>query len=64
MSWLRGRDSNPGPNGYEPFELPLLHPAHSEVDTYYLYDNNPLFSTASFCLAASLEPFVGSSSRP
>ena len=27
VSWLRGRDSNPGPNGYEPFELPLLHPA-------------------------------------
>jgi hypothetical protein len=25
--WLRGWDSNPGPHGYEPCELPLLHPA-------------------------------------
>ena len=25
--WLRGRDSNPRPLGYEPNELPLLHPA-------------------------------------
>jgi hypothetical protein len=26
-SWWRGRDSNPRPLGYEPNELPLLHPA-------------------------------------
>src|SRR3954453_3505951 len=25
--WWRGRDSNPRPLGYEPNELPLLHPA-------------------------------------
>ena len=27
MSWLRGEDSNLRPLGYEPNELPLLHPA-------------------------------------
>ena len=26
-SWWRERDSNPRPSGYEPDELPLLHPA-------------------------------------
>ncbi len=25
--WLRGMDSNHRPSGYEPDELPLLHPA-------------------------------------
>ena len=25
--WLRDQDSNLGPHGYEPCELPLLHPA-------------------------------------
>src|SRR3954464_6046331 len=27
LKWWRGRDSNPRPLGYEPNELPLLHPA-------------------------------------
>jgi hypothetical protein len=27
IAWWRGRDSNPRPLGYEPNELPLLHPA-------------------------------------
>src|SRR4051794_19722776 len=27
--WLRGTDSNRRPSGYEPDELPLLHPATS-----------------------------------
>lgn len=26
-SWLRGRDLNPRSPGYEPGEMPLLHPA-------------------------------------
>lgn len=26
-AWLRDQDSNLGPRGYEPRELPLLHPA-------------------------------------
>src|SRR3954449_4188465 len=26
-TWLRGTDSNRRPSGYEPDELPLLHPA-------------------------------------
>ena len=29
--WWRGRDSNPRPLGYEPNELPLLHPAAQVV---------------------------------
>ena len=29
-SWLRGADSNRRPLGYEPNELPLLHPATVE----------------------------------
>ena len=29
--WWRGRDSNPRPLGYEPNELPLLHPASGAV---------------------------------
>jgi hypothetical protein len=31
--WLRGTDSNRRPSGYEPDELPLLHPAPGTVAT-------------------------------
>ena len=27
QKWVRGRESNPLPSGYEPEKLPLLHPA-------------------------------------
>ena len=30
-SWLRGADSNRRPSGYEPDELPLLHPASASI---------------------------------
>jgi hypothetical protein len=30
-SWLRGTDSNRRPSGYEPDELPLLHPATARI---------------------------------
>jgi hypothetical protein len=30
-AWLRDQDSNLGPHGYEPCELPLLHPATSII---------------------------------
>lgn len=32
--WLRDQDSNLGPRGYEPRELPLLHPA--TMGAYYV----------------------------
>ena len=31
IDWLRGQDSNLRPLGYEPNELPLLHPATGEL---------------------------------
>ena len=34
FSWLRDQDSNLGPRGYEPRELPLLHPASSVLLNY------------------------------
>ena len=34
LLWLRDQDSNLGPRGYEPRELPLLHPA-SSLELYY-----------------------------
>ena len=30
-AWLRGADSNRRPSGYEPDELPLLHPANATI---------------------------------
>ena len=33
MFWLRGQDSNLRPLGYEPNELPLLHPATFDART-------------------------------
>ena len=33
--WLRGQDSNLGPRGYEPRELPLLHPAILVIELGY-----------------------------
>ena len=37
-AWLRGWDSNPGPIGYEPIELPLLHPAELVYGVGRYYD--------------------------
>lgn len=37
FSWLRDQDSNLGPRGYEPRELPLLHPAHLLDEDQQLY---------------------------
>ena len=31
VDWLRGADSNRRPSGYEPDELPLLHPANATI---------------------------------
>ena len=36
-NWLRGKDSNLRPSGYEPDELPLLHPAKA----YYCTGDRP-----------------------
>lgn len=46
-AWLRGRDSNPGPIGYEPIELPLLHPApiHPLAAPIQLYDIFHIYAT-------------------
>src|SRR6266550_6596533 len=42
-AWLRGTDSNRRPSGYEPDELPLLHPA-----TYDFSDFKPFGQTQPF----------------
>ena len=34
IQWLRGQDSNLRPLGYEPNELPLLHPATSDLTVF------------------------------
>ncbi len=36
LFWLRGRDSNPRTLGYEPSEMPLLHPASQPPAIEYL----------------------------
>ncbi|MDB5170523.1 MAG: hypothetical protein JWO35_217 [Candidatus Saccharibacteria bacterium] len=38
LTWLRDQDSNLGPRGYEPRELPLLHPA-SNVFSLFIIPN-------------------------
>ena len=39
--WQRGQDSNLRPLGYEPNELPLLHPASSKLlNSVYIYESD------------------------
>ena len=37
QGWLRGKDSNLRPSGYEPDELPLLHSAPASIPADYLW---------------------------
>ena len=55
--WLRGMDSNHRPSGYEPDELPLLHPACgvSAVDGYA--------SSASLVMRVPTEELANRESR-
>lgn len=47
--WLRGQDSNLRPHGYEPCELPLLHPAVSN-EAPILYQSGVALSMIGFSL--------------
>lgn len=44
ITWLRGQDSNLRPRGYEPRELPLLHPASSGTVLYQTGVNSSIIS--------------------
>ncbi len=52
FTWWRGGDSNPRPLGYEPNELPLLHPA----SRYSIIPANPMNWSQSGGLAAASPP--------
>ncbi len=54
-SWLRGQDSNLRPLGYEPNELPLLHPA--TVCRGHARKRDPRLYYTEFCQQMSL--YVG-----
>ena len=41
-NWLRGKDSNLRPSGYEPDELPLLHPAAAKAMSTLVVCQMPL----------------------
>src|SRR5216110_424975 len=53
-SWLRGADSNRRPSGYEPDELPLLHPA-----TAHSRDRPPIGQTGAAVGSGSICPGRG-----
>ena len=43
LIWWRGQDSNLRPLGYEPNELPLLHPAMFRMQNYLFFQYAPNF---------------------
>ena len=62
LLWLRGQDSNLRPRGYEPRELPLLHPASMEMRQTYGFSRRAGRRNKSVVRAA-LFPFYAQEMR-